>query len=84
MKRLFGRWRAGRSLSRHGNSGLSLPIQFVRAADMTEEQQAALLRGLAIVREQQDVSNCGWMHAQQVIEAVSARIPFVFNGCRHE
>lgn len=64
------------------NPASGLPIQFVRAADMTEEQKAALLKspGLVIVREQQrDVSNCGWMKPRQVVEAVAARIPFVFN-----
>lgn len=58
-----------------------LAIQFVRAADMTEEH-TALLRdtGVVIVREQQrDVSNRGWLKPKQVVKAVAARIPFKFN-----
>jgi Protein of unknown function (DUF3644) len=58
-----------------------LAIQFVRAAEMTDEQKA-LLRdtGVVIVREQQrDVSNRGWLKPQQVVQAVAARIPFKFN-----
>ncbi|KUH70732.1 hypothetical protein AU184_03785 [Mycolicibacterium novocastrense] len=63
------------------NPATGLPIRFVREADMTEEQRAVLRQtGLVLVREQQrDVSNCGWMRPRQVVEAVAARIPFVFN-----
>jgi Protein of unknown function (DUF3644) len=63
------------------NPASATPIQFVRATDMTDEEKA-LIRdtSLVIVREQQrDVSNCGWMKPRQVVEAVAARIPFVFN-----
>jgi hypothetical protein len=61
--------------------GDGLAIQFVPAADMTDEQKA-LLRdtGVVIVREQQrDVSNRGWLKPKQVVKAVAAQIPFKFN-----
>lgn len=62
------------------NPGDALPIQFVRQADMTEEQKKLIKdTGIVIVREQQrDVTNCGWMKPHQVVAAVSARIPFVY------
>ncbi|MBY0443043.1 MAG: DUF3644 domain-containing protein [Mycobacteriaceae bacterium] len=62
------------------NPATGLPIRFVRAADMTE-QQKELLRdtGLVIVREQQrDVSNHGWLKPKQVVEAVASQIRFKF------
>lgn len=63
------------------NPASGLPIRFVRAADMTEEQRAALTdTGLVIVREQQrDVSNRGWLKPKQVVKAVASQIPFKFN-----
>lgn len=63
------------------NPASGLPIHFVRAADMTEEQRAMLREtGLVLVREQQrDVSNRGWMKPHQVVKAVASRIPFQFN-----
>jgi len=62
------------------NPASGLPIRFVRAADMTEEQKAALREtGLVIVREQQrDVSNRGWLKPKQVVRAVASQIPFKF------
>jgi hypothetical protein len=62
------------------NPASGLPIRFVRAADMTEEQKAALRdTGLVIVREhQRDVSNRGWLKPKQVVKAVSAQISFKF------
>jgi len=62
------------------NPASGLPIRFVRAADMTEEQKAALTdTGLVIVREQQrDVSNRGWLKPKQVAKAVAAQTPFKF------
>lgn len=63
------------------NPASGLPVQFVRAADMTP-QQKELLRSSAmvIVREQQrDVSNRGWLKPRQVVKAVAAQIPFEFN-----
>jgi Protein of unknown function (DUF3644) len=62
------------------NPASGLPIRFVRAVDMTEEQKAALRdAGLVIVREQQrDVSNRGWLKPIQVVKAVAAQMPFRF------
>jgi hypothetical protein len=62
------------------NPASGLPIRFVRAADMTEQQKTALRdTGLVIVREQQrDVSNRGWLKPNQVVKAVAAQIPFKF------
>jgi hypothetical protein len=60
------------------NPASGLPIQFVRAADMTP-QQKELVRssGMVIVREQQrDVSNRGWLKPRHVVKAVAAQIPF--------
>ena len=63
------------------NPAAGLPVQFVRAADMTEEQkEQSRNTAMVIVREQQrDVSNRGWLKPGQVVRAVSARIPFTFN-----
>lgn len=63
------------------NPASGLPIRFVREAEMTEQQKAALREtGLVIVREQQrDVSNHGWLKPKQVVKAVASRIPFKFN-----
>jgi hypothetical protein len=73
--------RLGVFLEQVKNLASGLPIRFVREADMTEEQKAALREiGLVIVREQQrDVSNRGWMKPGQVVTAVAARIPFKFH-----
>jgi hypothetical protein len=63
------------------NPASGLPVQFVRASDMTA-QQKELLRNTAmvIVREQQrDVSNRGWLKPKQVVKAVASQIPFKFN-----
>jgi Protein of unknown function (DUF3644) len=63
------------------NPARGLPVQFVRAADMTP-QQKELVRSSAtvIVREQQrDVSNRGWLKPSQVVKAVATQIPFKFN-----
>lgn len=63
------------------NPASGLPIQFVRATDMTA-QQKELMRSSAmvIVREQQrDVSNRGWLKPSQVVQAVASQVPFKFN-----
>lgn len=63
------------------NPASGLPIQFMRASEMTA-QQKELLRSSAmvIVREQQrDVSNRGWLKPSQVVKAVARQIPFKFN-----
>ncbi|MBE5471748.1 DUF3644 domain-containing protein [Mycobacteroides abscessus] len=63
------------------NPASALPIKFIREDDMTDDQRKLLKdTGLVIVREQQrDVTNCGWMKPHQVVTAVSARIPYVYN-----
>ena len=63
------------------NPASGLPVQFVRAADMTAEQKEMLRStAMVIVREQQrDVSNRGWLKPRQVVNAVAAQVPFKFN-----
>jgi hypothetical protein len=63
------------------NPASGLPVQFVRAADMTVQQKDLLKSSaMVIVREQQrDVSNRGWLKPSQVVKAVAAQIPFKFN-----
>lgn len=58
----------------------SLPIRFIREADMTDEEKKLIKgTGVVIVREQQrDVTSFGWMKPHQVVSAVSERIPFVY------
>jgi hypothetical protein len=62
------------------NPASGLPIRFMREADMTEEQKAALKDpGLVIVREQKrDVSNRGWLKPKEVVAAVASQVPFRF------
>jgi hypothetical protein len=68
-----------------GRGGDALPLEFVRLADLTPEQQAALgeqaRQGKVVIRDRlQPVSNQGLLKATAVARQVQARLPFRFNN----
>ena len=68
-----------------GRAGEALPMEFVRLADLGEEQRAAVEeragQGTVVIRDRiQPVSNQGLLKATAVARQVQARIPFRFNN----